>query len=50
MLRDRYNYYNRPGMDPRSYPKPFGKKSTEDSRTESPSHHKLHDLLRSILT
>ncbi len=50
MLRDRYNYDNRPGTDPRSNPKPFGKRNTEDSGTKLPSHHELHDCLRSILT
>jgi hypothetical protein len=49
MLRDCYQYDNRPGMDPRSYKKPFGKMATEDSGAESPSHIELQDRLRSFL-
>jgi hypothetical protein len=50
MLRDRYNYDNRPGMDQRSYRKPFGKMPSEDSGAESPSHIELQDRLRSFLS
>jgi hypothetical protein len=50
MLRDRYNYDNRPGTDPRSYGKPFGKMVSEDSGAESPSHMELQDRLRSFLS
>ncbi len=50
MLRDRYNYDNRPGTDPRSYGKPFGKMVTEDSGAESLSHMELQDRLRSFLS
>jgi hypothetical protein len=49
MLRDRYNYDNRPGTDPRSYGKPFGKMVSEDSGAESPSHMELQDRLQSFL-
>jgi hypothetical protein len=50
MLRDRYNYNHRPGTDPRSYGKPFGKMVSEDSGAESPSHIELQDRLRSFLS
>jgi hypothetical protein len=50
MLRDRYNYDHRPGTDPRSYGKPFGKMVSEDSGAESPSHMELQDRLRSFLS
>jgi hypothetical protein len=50
MLRDRYNYDNRPGTNPRSYGKPFGKMTSEDSGAESPSHFELQDRLRSFLS
>jgi hypothetical protein len=49
MLRDRYAYDNRPGTDPRSYQKPFGKMPSEDSGAESPSHIELQDRLHSFL-
>ncbi len=50
MLRDRYNYDNRPGTDLRSYGKPFGKMTSEDSGVESPSHLELQERLRSFLS
>jgi hypothetical protein len=50
MLRDRYNYDNRPGTDPRLYGKPFGKMVSEDLGAESPSHMELQDRLRSFLS
>ncbi len=49
MLRDLYNYDNRPGTDPRSYGKPFGKMTSDYSGAESPSHLELQDRLRSFL-
>ncbi len=49
MLRDQYHYDNRPGTDPRSYGKPFGKMGSEDSGAEPPSHMELHDRLKSFL-
>jgi hypothetical protein len=52
MLRDCYNYDTRPGTDPRFPPirdrHPAGR-SFNDSGTESPSHHELHDRLKNIL-
>jgi hypothetical protein len=50
MLRDRYNYDNRPGTNPGAYGKPFGKMASEDSGAESPSHLELHDRLKSFLS
>jgi hypothetical protein len=49
MLQDWYNYDNWPGTDPRSYGKPFGKMTSEDSGAESPSHMELQDRLRAFL-
>jgi hypothetical protein len=50
MLRNRYDYDHRPGTDPRSYGRPFGKMASEDSGAESPSHLELQDRLRSFLS